>query len=103
MATEPAFDRIQAHLLPIADAFMGLMLSRPGGLSLRTTRVTIVTIWLSSGTAVFSVAAGLAVVSAALRGHVWLLLVGAVAAAGMAFGSGCLALYGIRQRWVIRS
>jgi hypothetical protein len=103
MATDPAFDRTQARLLPIADAFMGLMLSRPQGLSVRTTRVTVVTIWLSMGTAVLSAAATLALVSVALRGGGWLLLLGAIVIAALGLGSGCLALYGIRQRWLIKS
>lgn len=97
MALDPRSDPLQARLLPIADAFMGLMLSRPGGLSLRTTRVTIVTIGLAAGTTVFSIAAAVALTAVALRGPLWLLLP-AVLAAAMAFGSGCLAVYGIRQR-----
>ena len=100
---QPGFDRVQARLLPIADLFMGLMWSRPGGLSLRTTRVTTVTIGLAIGTAVFSVAAAVALVSVALRAHSWLLLAGALLALGLAVGAGCLAAYGIRQRWFMRS
>src|SRR5260370_30757935 len=45
-------DRIQLMLLPVADLFMILMYSRPPGGSLRTARVTLMTIWLAAAVAV---------------------------------------------------
>src|SRR5260370_2394807 len=42
----PPIDHWQLRLLPLADLFMGLMWSRPGGLSLRTTWVTPATLGL---------------------------------------------------------
>ena len=43
----PRLDAWQLRLLPLADLFMGLMWSRPGGLSLRTTWVTPATLGLA--------------------------------------------------------
>lgn len=101
-AEPPPLDPLQRRLLPVADLFMALMLSRPGGLSLRTTWVTPATIWLSGAAcALVGVASIAAVIVAA--GRVNLLL----AAAGLlglllAAGTGVVALYGIRQRLLAR-
>lgn len=91
-------DSTQLVLLPIADLVMILMFSRPPGGSLRTARVTLVTIWLAAAAA--AGAGGLAVIlllDAVPRFQI-LLLVAGLLALGLAFGSGVLALFGIRQR-----
>jgi hypothetical protein len=90
-------DALQGRMLPVADFMMGLMLSRPGGLSLRDTRVTVVTIWLAAATGVGSLL--LALLGLVLgAGGSWPWLVAAVALLALAFGSLVLAVFGVRQR-----
>ena len=90
----PQLDPVQRILLPVADGFMILLYSRPPSGSLRTTRVTMVSIVL--GAASF-VAFGFAGVVVALKGGVLLLLVGILLVL-FALGSLSLGTYGILQR-----
>jgi hypothetical protein len=84
-------------LLPVADRFMLVMLSRPPTGTLRTTRVTSATIWLSVVTVVVAgTISGLLLTAAGRFGP--LLLVPALPLAVLALGSASLALYGLRQR-----
>jgi hypothetical protein len=93
--TDPArLDPLQRLLLPVADGFMIVMLSRPASGSLRTTRVTTVSIVL--GAASF-MAFGVAGVVVGLKGGVVLLVV-AVLLELFALGSLSLALFGALQR-----
>lgn len=86
------------RLLPLADFFMGLMWSRPRGLSLRTTWVTPATIWLGVAVAIGSGLPGFAtVVVGAISGNLLLVAAGLLALA-LSLGSGIVAVYGIRQR-----
>jgi hypothetical protein len=79
---------------------MGLMWSRPGGLSLRTTWVTPATIALGTAVAlVVGVGGILAAVYGAAGGNSLVLVLG-IAAWGLGLGSGAVAFYGIRQRWI---
>jgi uncharacterized membrane protein len=92
----PPLNLAQRILLPVADAFMVAMLSRPPSGSLRTTRVTAVSIGL--GTAafiVFGVFGGVLLVRAGEQPLRWL---AAVLLLAFALGSGALALYGLLQR-----
>jgi len=94
----PPHDRLQAWLLPIADAVMVLMVSRPAGGSLRTARVTKVTIWLALVSfAALGAATGWLLDEAITRGK-WILVVPALLALGLSLGCGVLALFGVRQR-----
>ena len=94
----PPHDCLQAWLLPIADAVMVLMVSRPAGGSLRTARVTKVTIWLALVSfAVLGAATGWLLDEAITRGK-WILVVPALLALGLSLGCGVLALFGVRQR-----
>jgi len=93
----PDLDPLQRLLLPVADRFMLLMLSRPPSGTLRTTWVTWATIGLSSVT--FAVAGTLTVLLAGAVGRVGpILLVPALPLAFLALGSASLALYGLLQR-----
>ena len=77
---------------------MGLMWSRPGGLSLRTAWVTPATIALGIAVALLLGVIGIvAAVDGVAGGNPLLVLVG-VAGWGLGLGSGGVALYGIRQR-----
>jgi hypothetical protein len=97
-AGSPPLDATQLRLLPLADAVMWLMFSRPGGLSLRTTWVTPATIWLCSAVAFGAAALGVAGWSYGLRtGYLLPLLAGLVALLG-ATGCASVAVYGARQR-----
>jgi hypothetical protein len=97
-ASPPPLDPVQARLLPVADLFMALMWSRPGGLSLRTTWVTPATLWLSL--AVFAVVGipGLAALIYGAASHQALVIAGGLLAAALGAGAATVAVYGFRQR-----
>ena len=93
----PDLDPLQRLLLPVADRFMLLMLSRPPTGTLRTTRVTSASIGLAVVT--FVVSGAVTVLLAGAVGRLGpILLVPAVPLAVLALGSASLALYGVRQR-----
>ena len=93
----PALDPLQRLLLPVADRFMLLMLSRPPTGTLRTTRVTSASIGLAVVT--FLVSGAVAVLLGAEMGRLGpILLVPAVPLVVLALGSASLALYGLLQR-----
>jgi len=99
----PPLDPAQERLLPLADFFMGLMWSRPGGLSLRTTWVTPATLWLSSGVVALVGLPGLGAIAYGIgTGQVLVLLAGLLAAA-LGTGAGAVAIYGVRQRRLVRA
>ena len=97
-----AFDRLQARLLPLADLVMVVMLSRPASGTLRTTRVTVVTIALAGLVGAASVALIPVLALRVAGGHsaLWLVLVPALLAA--AIGCADLAMFGLRQRYLLR-
>ena len=101
-ATIPV-DRLQAFLLPVADAVMVLMWSRPESGTLRTTMVTLPTIALGAGVAV--TAAVLAVLSALLAGSGGGLGWWSAAVFLVVLALACLdlATFGVRQRLQLRS
>jgi hypothetical protein len=101
-AGSPPLDATQLRLLPVADAVMWLMFSRPGGLSLLNTWVTPATMWLCSAVACGAAALGVAGCSYGLStGYLLPLLAGLVALVGAA-GCTSVAAYGIRQRLLSR-
>jgi hypothetical protein len=99
----PPLDSWQLRLLPIADRFMALMWSRPGGLSLRTTWVTPATIWLGLAVAVVLGLPGLGVIGYGIATRQLLLALGGLVAAALGVGGGTVAVYGIRQRLLFRA
>ena len=96
------FDRVQSRLLPLADVVMVLMLSRPPSGTLRSTRVTVVTIVLAGLVGGVSLVLIPMIALHVLGGHsaLWLALVPALLAAGT--GCACLAMFGLRQRYLLR-
>lgn len=94
----PPLDGLQLRLLPAADLFMALMLSRPGGLSLRTTWVTPATIGLAVAAVVFVGLPGGAAFLLGFFQHNLLLVGSGLLGVMVAAGAGAVALYGIRQR-----
>jgi hypothetical protein len=94
----PPLDPWQLRLLPVADRFMALMWSRPGGLSLRTTWVTPATIWLGLAVVVALGLPGLGAIAYGIFSRQLLLGFGGLMAAALGAGGGTVALYGIRQR-----
>ena len=94
----PPLDAWQLRLLPVADRFMALMWSRPGGLSLRTTWVTPATIWLGIATVVALALPGLFAVPYGIATGQLLYAVGGLLAVALGCGGGTVAIYGIRQR-----
>src|ERR1700731_1829223 len=98
-----AFDRIQARLLPLADLVMVAMLSRPPSGTLRTTRVTAVTIVLAGLVGAVSLVLIPLIALHVAGGHsaLGLALVPALLTAGI--GCACLALFGVRQRYLLRA
>jgi len=94
-------DRIQLMLLPVADLFMILMYSRPPGGSLRTARVTLMTIWLAAAVVVLAgIPAAVLLVNAIPRFQPVLILIGLLGVA-IGLGAAVLAVFGIRQRILI--
>jgi hypothetical protein len=89
----PAAARV---LLPIADAFMLLMLSRPATGSLRVTWVTPATLWMCALLAVGGVCGG--VVAFVVGGGVAWVVAGFVLLA-LAVGGAAVAVVGALQRF----
>ncbi len=90
----PSTGRGMAPVVAIADLFMGLMLSRPGGLSLRTSWVTPATLLL---TCLYTpISAVLAVLLLIRGGWVWVLC--AVVLLLVGTGSAAVAAVGLSQR-----
>lgn len=98
----PPLDALQLRLLPIADAFMWVMLSRPGGLSLRTTWVTPATLWLCLGVAVPLLPLAFGFLGVGIAGTQILPIVGGLFALAIGAGAGTVALFGVRQRLLAR-
>lgn len=96
------FDALQERLLPVADAVMVLMWSRPASGTLRDTRVTIVTIYLAWGVTALAVILGILAVLLTLGGGSPLWIVAAVVLLALALGCLDLAVYGVRQRLLVR-
>jgi hypothetical protein len=94
----PPLDAWQLRLLPLADLFMGLMWSRPGGLSLRTTWVTPATLGLAVAVILVVGVPGLAAIVYGIANRHVLALVGGLIATALGVGAAAVALYGIRQR-----
>jgi hypothetical protein len=92
----PPLDGLQRLLLPVADAFMVLMWSRPPSGSLRDTRVTLASLLLAAATLVILAPAGIAAL--VLPGAGWVRVAGAIVAEVLALGSAALLVYGLRQR-----
>ena len=94
----PPLDAWQLRLLPLADLFMGLMWSRPGGLSLRTTWVTPATLGLAVAVVLLAGLGGLGAIAYGIANRQLLLAFGGLIAAALGIGAAAVALYGIRQR-----
>lgn len=94
----PPLDAWQLRLLPTADLFMGLMWSRPGGLSLRTTWVTPATLGLSVAVILAVGLPGIGAIAYGIGSRQALVVFGGLVAAALGIGAGTVALYGIRQR-----
>ena len=99
----PPLDSWQLRLLPVADRFMALMWSRPGGLSLRTTWVTPATIWLGLAVVVVLGLPGFGGIGYGIATRQLLLAFGGLVAAALGVGGGTVAVYGIRQRLLFRA
>jgi hypothetical protein len=94
----PPLDSWQLRLLPLADLFMGLMWSRPGGLSLRTTWVTPATLALAVAVVLFAGLGGLGAIALGIETRQLLMVLGGLVAAALGAGAASVAIYGIRQR-----
>jgi len=81
---------------------MGLMWSRPGGLSLRTTWVTPATLGLSSGVVLLVGLPGLGAIADGIGTGQLLVLFAGLVATAFGTGAGAVAIYGIRQHRLAR-
>ncbi|HEY8675571.1 MAG TPA: hypothetical protein VIO13_06340 [Candidatus Dormibacteraeota bacterium] len=81
-------------LVTIADLFMSLMLSRPGGLSVRSAWVTPATLWLAS---LYTPAALILAVLLVVRGG-WPSFLVAIALVVISLGSAAVVMVGAAQR-----
>ena len=91
----PAIPRPGQLLLPVADLFMIVLVSRPKSGSLRTTWVTPATLALCAATAVVGVVLDAAVLSGGMSAQS---LIGGAALAVLVVGSTCVATIGLMQR-----
>jgi hypothetical protein len=91
----PPLPALGRALLPLADAFMLLMLSRPASGSLRVTWVTPATLWMCAGVAVVGVPIG---VVALADGHTWVRVAAGVVLIACAVGGAAVAAVGALQR-----
>jgi len=94
----PPLDAWQLRLLPVADLFMGLMWSRPGGLSLRTTWVTPATLGLAVAVILAVGLPGLGAIGYGIANRQVLVTFGGLVAVALGAGAAAVALYGVRQR-----
>ncbi len=94
----PPIDDWQLRLLPVADRFMALMWSRPGGLSLRTTWVTPATIALAAAVIVALGLPGLGAVVYGIANRQVVPTLGGLVAVVLGTGAAAVAVYGVRQR-----
>jgi hypothetical protein len=94
----PPLDAWQLRLLPVADRFMALMWSRPGGLSLRTTWVTPATIGLGIAVVLAVGLPGLGALAYGIATRQILFAIGGLLAAALGGAAATVAVYGIRQR-----
>lgn len=96
-ATEvPPLHGVASALVPLADAFMVAMVSRPSTGSLRVTWVTPATFWLAAASALIGVA-GIAVAALNLAAG-WLAVAGLVLCILLVAGAGAVAVVGAAQR-----
>ena len=91
----PALPAAGRLLLPLADAFMLIMLSRPATGSLRVTWVTPATLWMCALLALGGVAGG--VVAIVVSGGVAWVVAGVVLIV-LAAGGAAVAAVGVMQR-----
>ena len=94
----PELHGIGRAAVPIADAFMVALASRPTSGSLRTTWVTPATLWMSSAGAVGAVALAVLLITGALGPASSIVLVGAAICLLFAVGAASVALVGLQQR-----
>jgi hypothetical protein len=95
-------DRLQERLLPVADAFMVVMWSRPSSGSLRDTRVTLATMILGAAVVLaVGIPAVVLLVYALLRLQL-LLLVPGVLCLLLGVGAASVTVFGLRQRLLAR-
>jgi hypothetical protein len=94
----PPLDSWQLRLLPLADLFMGLMWSRPGGLTLRTTWVTPATLTLAAAVVLLAGLGGLGGIAYGVANRQLLLVLGGLIAVALGVGAATVGLYGVRQR-----
>ena len=85
-------------VLPLADLFMILMLSRPRSGSLRTTWVTPATIVLCMVAVVAGVLLDVLILRVGVGGRSVPAFIGAAVVAVLIVGSACVAVIGIAQR-----
>jgi hypothetical protein len=90
----PRLPGVVRPLVPVADAFMIAMLSRPSTGSLRSTWVTPATVWLS----VLTTAGGLVAALLVHPGAAWLAALALVLFIVAAAGAASVALVALAQR-----
>ena len=95
-------DRFQERLLPVADAFMVVMWSRPESGTLRTTRVTLATMILGAAVVLCVGMPAVVLVGYSLARLQLLLLIPGILCVLLGTGAAAVTLFGIRQRLLAR-
>ncbi|MFY9615239.1 MAG: hypothetical protein WAT58_07540 [Candidatus Dormiibacterota bacterium] len=95
-------DALQERLLPVADAFMILMWSRPTSGTLRDTRVTLATILLGAAVVLALGLPSVALIVYSLLRLEPLLLIPGVLCLLLGLGAAAVTVFGVRQRVLAR-
>jgi hypothetical protein len=97
-APVPAPGRFEAAVIPVADAFMIAMFSRPPSGTLRTTWVTPSTYWMTLATFLGAVVIAGLLLSGLIGSITTISLVGVAICLLFAIGAGAVAIVGNCQR-----
>ncbi len=94
----PAPGGLAAAVLPVADAFMIAMFSKPASGTLRTTWVTPSTFWMALGTFLGALVIGTLLFTGVVGPLTTISLVGCLICLLFAVGAGAVAIVGAAQR-----
>jgi hypothetical protein len=96
-APVPPPGRLEAVVLPVADAFMLAMFSKPPSGTLRTTWVTPSTFWMSITSCAGAVVIAVLLLSGVIGQLTTISIIGSILCIVFAIGSGSVAIVGAAQ------
>jgi hypothetical protein len=96
--TPPGLGALARRALPVADAFLVAMISRPANGTLASTWVTPATAWLAAGSVAGAVALTALLFAAWIAGASWVVIPGVIACLAFATGAAAVVLVAWDQR-----